>query len=158
IGGVMSVAERSPLENLMSRSLRPSGRCLSVIMLATVISVLAWTNPAAQADTPGDLYFTTTPCRLLDTRSGPPLSRGWTTVITAAGNCEVPLGASEVVLNITAIIPTAAGSLTAYSGAAIPPDPTLPFKAGVTRANNAIVMLDSLGKFNLLATLGGGKV
>jgi hypothetical protein len=104
------------------------------------------------------LYFIVTPCRLLDTRSGPPLSSGTTYLIMAAGSCEIPSGASEVVLNITVTSPTAAGGLTAYSGATVPPDPTLPFKAGQTRANNAIVMLDALGKFNLLPVLGGGTV
>ena len=93
-------------------------------------------------------FHTVTPCRVVDTRDatgpygGPALSAGAARAFALAGPCGVPSEASAVVLNVTVVNPTSAGSLTLYPGTGIVPGATtISFTAGRTRANNATMAL-----------------
>ncbi len=97
-------------------------------------------------------FYTATPCRVVDTRDpalgGPaPLVAGYDAVFTIPGRCAIPASAKAVSLNVTVTASTSAGHLRLYP--ADRPRPlasTLNFAAGQTRANNAVVRLDALGR------------
>jgi hypothetical protein len=97
-----------------------------------------------------------TPCRVLDTRNavgplgGPPIAAGGLRSFVATGvTCNVPAGTVAISANVTVVNPTAAGDLLVYpNGLSSPPTAsTISFRAGRTRANNAIVYLASDGSF-----------
>jgi hypothetical protein len=81
-------------------------------------------------------FFTTPPCRVLDTRLpvSQPLtsydSQHWVYLI---GKCGIPVSASAVAFNLTAVAPTTAGSLSVdpYSGGTLP---VVHFQPAQTRA------------------------
>lgn len=99
------------------------------------------------ADVASDFY-TVAPCRLFDSRTGPALSSP--TTIQSTGVCTVPSQANAVTLNLTAIVPSEGGHITAYTTAeAAPAVSTLDFNAGQTRANDAIVRLSAGGAFDI---------
>jgi outer membrane protein assembly factor BamB len=93
-------------------------------------------------------FFTVTPCRLVDTRGsngpfgGPPLQGGGTRrLFPIAGRCGVPSSAVAVALNVTVVSPTGPGNLSVGPAGVALSTSTINFKAGWTRANNAIVGL-----------------
>jgi hypothetical protein len=97
-------------------------------------------------------FYTLTPCRVLDTRDpadGPALSAGATRVFTIANRCSVPLAAKSVSVNVTVTQPTAPGHLILFPGGTPPGVSTINFRAGQTRANNAIVPLSATGTLSV---------
>jgi N-acetylneuraminic acid mutarotase len=101
-------------------------------------------------------FFTVTPCRLFDSRSGPPIASGVETILTVAGHCGIGTGASAVALNLTVVGPSGDGFLTAYPNPGqTPATSTINFRSGQTRANNAVLALAPDGslqlKFSILA-------
>ena len=96
-----------------------------------------------------------TPCRLLDTRNAvgplgaPALGALASRSFVASGNCNVPSGAVAISANVTVVNPTVTGDLVAYpNGLASPPGTsTVSFRAGRTRANNALIYLAGDGSF-----------
>ena len=107
------------------------------------------------------LFYTVTPCRQLDTRSGPgtPIAAAGTLTVPLTGTpCGIPSGATSVSVNLTVTQETAPGYLTIY-----PADETQPltsninFKVGPSRANNAILDLssDGTGSVNVFNGSGG---
>jgi hypothetical protein len=112
---------------------------------AAVITARAATLPLG--------FFTVAPCRMVDTRNangslgGPILTTGQTRnfpVLSAA--CGVPATAKALSVNLTAVLPSAAGSLVLYPGdATLPASSNLNFDAGSVRANNAVVGLSRNG-------------
>jgi hypothetical protein len=93
-------------------------------------------------------FFTVTPCRVVDTRGGPPVSPGHSGIFMMAGQCGIPSSANAVSLNVTVTQPTAPGHVLIYPYGLLGPGPTvstLNYRAGQTRANNAIVTLGSGG-------------
>ena len=123
--------------------------CMSASGTATV-AVL----PAGSAV----FFYTVTPCRQLDTRSGSPISPGGTLAVVLTGACGIPSGATSVSVNVVVTQETALGHLTIY-----PADQTQPivstinFNAGQTRANNAVLGLsrDGTGRVNVVNGSGG---
>jgi hypothetical protein len=121
---------------------------------------LGWRPPVATETVATD-YYTLTPCRLLDTRlapnqllpgpyGGPAAPPGGERVLVVADRCGIPSSAKAVSLNVTAVAPVAPGNLRFYPGDATAPNvSSLNFAAGLTRANNAIVMLASSGSATL---------
>jgi len=100
----------------------------------------------------GDSLFTVSPCRVVDTRDaglgGPnPLAAGVSTAFSIAGRCGIPSTAIAVSANLTAVGAAARGYLTVYPGDAAGPPlvSNINFTPGVTRANNAIVLLATNG-------------
>ena len=112
-------------------------------------------------DTGLDL-FTLTPCRVLDTREGTPLTSGVTRIIDVAGLCGVPATAKAVSVNVTAIPGTSGGTMTLFPGdIGVPGTLTVPFKASNNRANNAVMGLASNGDGTLAVYVeitGGGTM
>jgi hypothetical protein len=110
-------------------------------------------------------FYPSTPCRIMDTRSpagpsgGPNLEAGFERVALVSGRCGIPATARSVALNITVTQPSAAGHLTAYETGIPPPDTfSISYSAGRTRANNAIVGLDPLGRFTVKCMQASGTV
>ena len=103
----------------------------------------------------GTVYTAVTPVRIADTRAnsgfqgaGDTLSSGQILTIRVAGlpSDGVPITATAVVLNITAVNPSSAGYLTAYaSGQTTPFASTVNFIAGQTIANEATITLGNNG-------------
>lgn len=93
----------------------------------------------------GGGFYTLTPCRVIDTRSqGGPLTPGTERTVTMVGACGIPATATSVSVNITAADPTSTGELTAYPGFEPIPNPAtsaISYRAGLTRANNAVLKL-----------------
>ena len=111
---------------------------------------------------PGETdYFTLPACRLIDTRNahgplgGPALQPWAERAFAVAGACGVPPTARALAINLTAVLPTAAGYVQVYAGdAAPPPTSSINFAAGKARANNAIVSLASDGTTTFKARAG----
>jgi hypothetical protein len=115
------------------------------------------------AATQGFGYYTVTPCRLLDTRSnGPAWVSGTVRVVQVTGMCGIPSNAVAVSLNITAVLPSAAGYITLLPGNGIlPPTSTINFAGGSVRANNAVMELasDASGTLaGLVSLVSSGQV
>jgi hypothetical protein len=107
----------------------------------------------------GGVFYTVTPCRLLDTRGGSPLISGFEHVLEVPPSCGVPADARAITVNLTVVGATAGGEVVAYpSDLATPGTSTLSFSVGQTRANNAVVLFaaDGSGSVAFLATLNGG--
>lgn len=111
---------------------------------------LGW-KPAVGTTTPALDYYTLTPCRLVDTRitpgayGGPAILPGQR-VFVATGQCGIPATAKALAVNLTIISPGATGHLKVFPGNGVPTTATaISFTAGITRANNATVMLSSSG-------------
>ena len=98
-------------------------------------------------------FYTVRPCRVFDSRVGQtPLTSAESTrrLSLATSSCAIPATASAVAANVTVVNPSAAGHLTFYPGNYPPPaTSTLNFRAGRTRANNAILPLATDGSGTL---------
>lgn len=98
-------------------------------------------------------FYTTAPCRIIDTRNssgadaGAPILAGSATrSVSIAGKCGLPATAKSLSLNVTVTGPAAGGHLTLYPADAAPPlASTINFRAGQTRANNAVLRVAADG-------------
>jgi PKD-like domain/FG-GAP-like repeat len=93
-------------------------------------------------------FFLVTPCRVADTRNpsgqsgGPALAAGAIRSFPVAGICGIPSSAAAVAINLAVVGPTSAGDLAVYpADQAAPLASSINFRAGVVRANNAIIPL-----------------
>ena len=105
-------------------------------------------NSNASGALPALDFFTVTPCRVLDTRSGAPVAAGVDrTFVMVGGTCAVPATARAVSLNVAVTGPTAEGNVRLFpTGAAVPVISTINYSAGQTRTNNVVVSLSALGE------------
>jgi uncharacterized repeat protein (TIGR01451 family) len=90
-----------------------------------------------------------TPCRVIDTRSSDPpaLAADSLRRFDVAGRCGIPMDAVAVASSLAAVNPTDIGNLRLFpDGAPEPLASAINFRAGHTRANNAIVPLGDLGR------------
>jgi subtilisin family serine protease len=101
-------------------------------------------------------FYSLAPCRLVDTRGvpgdtgGPALQAGAIRAFPAAGLCEILPTARAISVNVTITQPTMAGQLTLFpSSAVVPTASTVNYGAGQTRANNAVILLDEFGNFDV---------
>jgi hypothetical protein len=112
-------------------------------------------------------FYTLTPCRVIDTRNptgplgGPALvagaTRTFTVTGTAPGECQIPSTAKSISVNLTVTQPTSLGYLVLFpGGTAAPLASTINFRAGQTRANNAIVSISASGTLSVLDGQGSG--
>jgi subtilase family serine protease len=114
------------------------------------------------AATGGDTYMPISPTRICDTRggnsttcSGDPPKSGATLTVGVAGSAGVPSAAKAVTLNVTAISPTAAGYLTAWSGTGAPPlSSNVNFAIGQVVATLATTPVSSAGAVGLFNASG----
>ena len=108
------------------------------------------------------------PGRLLETRSGRQtvdgqlqgggaIGGGRSVQVDVAGRHEIPDGVDQVVVNITAIQPSANGYMTAYEcGSSVPTTSNLNFKAGRNIARLSVVDISSDGGFCLFSNVTSG--
>jgi hypothetical protein len=114
----------------------------------------------------GSTYTPVSPTRICDTRSGSstactgnPPGKSGTLGVGVTGNAGVPTGATAVTINVTAITPTAAGYLTAWSGAGtVPLSSNVNFVAGQVVATLVTVPLSSSGSIGLFNFSGTTNV
>ena len=109
-------------------------------------------------------FHTLVPCRIVDTRDangptgGPALFSGNVRDFPVAGICGVPPTAKAVAANLIAITPTAEGYLTVFpAGSSIPLASTINFRAGIVRANNAILGLGTSGQVSVFCGIPSGS-
>ena len=126
---------------------------------------LATYGGAADYRFPAASFFTVTPCRAVDTRSPagpfaePALDAGSERSFTLLGRCGISPTATSIAANLTVTGASEAGHLIAYqAGSPLPPMSTINYRAGQTRANNAILSLDATGRFALWPLQAGGTV
>jgi hypothetical protein len=111
-------------------------------------------------------FHTLPPCRLVDTRdpllSGPSaLQAGGYAAFSIAVRCGVPETAQAVSVNLTVTQPTSAGDLRVYpADTSVPLVSSINYSPAQTRANNAIVSLNALGRIGVFVeqTLGTAHV
>jgi hypothetical protein len=112
---------------------------------------IAYGQAIGRIHDPGNL-FTLAPCRVLDTRNptgpygGPALQAGESRLFTLAGRCGIPAFATAVAANVAVTQPNAPGYLTLYPPGSSPLVSNLNYRAGQTRANNAVVGLSGAGQ------------
>lgn len=114
---------------------------------------------------PAASFYTLAPCRVADTRDaagvfgGPAVAAGRVRLFPVAGRCGVPPGAKAVAVNVTVTQPASAGHLSISSPYAFSPNAsTLNYRAGQTRANNAIVSLGAGGEIRVFCAQPSGGV
>ena len=112
---------------------------------------------ASFTPTTGNDLFVVTPCRLVDSRGGPALAAGAHTY-ALGGRCGIPVTATALVLNVTAVTPTGNGFVVLHpAGRPAPSTSTLSFRAGKTRANNAIGTWNEAGEITVTMN-GAGSI
>ncbi len=124
------------------------------------------TPTPTRTPTPKALFFyTTTPCRLVDTRlpsgplGGPSLAAGASRTFVLVNQCGIPATARALSLNATVAGPTAPGYLTLYPGGTIrPTTSTVTYGVGRTRADHSIVSLGASGDLAVFCGQASGKV
>jgi uncharacterized repeat protein (TIGR01451 family) len=105
---------------------------------------------------PGQYFYTLSPCRLVDTRAasgvpfgGPIIVSPHTRTFGLVGACGIPATARAVSLNIAVTQPNATGFVTLFpAGGATPVVSTINYAAGDTLSNNAIVPLSADGRLS----------
>jgi hypothetical protein len=104
----------------------------------------------------GFCFYTVTPCRILDSRTGSPLASGVEDAVQVGGKCGVPMSARAVVANVTVVGATEDGFLSVYpdAGGNPPTTSTLNFMAGQTLANNLVSGLAKGGQGTLVVQPG----
>jgi glucose/arabinose dehydrogenase len=110
-------------------------------------------------------FHTLPPCRVLDTRNptgpygGPRLAAGMDRAFTIGGQCNVPSGARAVAANLTVTGPTDPGHLVVLpAGGALTDSSAINFRAGQTRANNAVLTLGPDGAILVRTGMAAGGV
>jgi RHS repeat-associated protein len=117
-------------------------------------------------------YVATAPARLLDTRAAtyvgtctpvatcPKATVGTTLELQVTGKANIPTtGVSAVVVNVTAVAPTAGGYLTAWKADTTqPPTPNVTFVGGQTIGNLAIVPVSATGTIKLATAAANADV
>ncbi|HSS44818.1 MAG TPA: hypothetical protein VLO07_05690, partial [Thermoanaerobaculia bacterium] len=89
-------------------------------------------------------FFTLTPCRVIDTRSTntPALAAAGQRTFLLTGSCGIPSTAQAVSVNVAVTGESAGGHLQIFpAGSPLPLTSVINYRAGQTRANNAIISL-----------------
>lgn len=113
------------------------------------------------AGDPGQGFFTVTPCRTIDTRGAdaPALVAGSARTFFVTGDCGIPSSARTLSTNITITQPTADGNLRVDAGGAPPPTTSvINYRAGQTRANNALIRIGPGGTITVYCDQALGTV
>ena len=109
-------------------------------------------------------HYTIAPCRVLDTRwpagplGGPAMAAGSSRTFAAWGVCGIPATARALSVNVTVTGASNLGHIRLHpADQLVPPTSALNFRAGVTRANNAILALDPAGDFRVWCVMPSGS-
>lgn len=110
-------------------------------------------------------FHTVVPCRVLDTRDpsgthgGPLLIAGMDRTFPIGGQCGIPPDARAVSVNVTVTGASGPGHLVILpAGGALTEASTINFRAGQTRANNAILTLGPAGGIVVRTGMASGGV
>jgi hypothetical protein len=107
-------------------------------------------------------FYTLTPCRVVDTRSGSPLTSGSPATFQVSGTCGVPASARAVAFNVTVTSSTGDGYVVLWpADLGRPGSTSISFATNAVRANNGIIGLATDGSGTLKAeslVAGGGTV
>lgn len=100
------------------------------------------------------------PSRVADTRKGgTPVAGGTSRSFQIAGNGGIPVGATSVALNVTAINPSGLGNLRVYpDGATVPTASNINYIPGVDKSAFVIVNLPANGKIDVYSDGGTAGV
>ena len=149
--------------NWVARETRPNLVTVSVGM-GDLVSFVATSPTDVVADVEGYFlppsgsaggYVPVPPSRLLDTRSGMPLTGGATLDLQVTAGGVPSTGVSGVVLNVTVTNTSAAGYLTVYpAGAPRPTASNLNWLAGWTVPNRVFVSVGTAGKVTFFNSSG----
>jgi Subtilase family len=105
-------------------------------------------------------FNTLPPCRVVDSRDapgaygGPALVGQQSRTFMLRGRCGIPLTATAVAANLTAIPTGGDGYLFAYASEFQPNVSTLNYRNRLVRANNAVLSMDSAGNVRVFANVG----
>ncbi|NUT48896.1 MAG: hypothetical protein HOV94_16555 [Saccharothrix sp.] len=158
----LNLAAGETRANQVTAALRPDQRLLYLTNNAGTVHLIAdlagyYTTDAASR------FTTTSPTRVLDTRTSTALGPGATRELDLSG--QVPSSATSVTLNLTGTEPTAATHVIAYpSGATRPVVSNLNLEPGQTvpnlvtvalGANRRITLYNNAGSTHLVADLAG---
>ena len=123
-------------------------RSIAFLQPKIVLAVGTCIFPFTVAAAGPAMFYSLTPCRILDTRgatgalAGPALQANATRIFGVAGACGVPATAKSISTNVTITQPAASGDLKMFPGdLGVPSGTAISFSAGATRANNAQVRL-----------------
>ena len=163
----LTIVDRSAVDTkapggsvFISRGVRA---CL-VLALTAVGLVASPDAPAmAAASTVPGTFVSTNPTRLLDTRlnlGGSVIRPGGTLSLQVLGVGPIPAdGVSAVMLNVTAVLPTAAGYLTVWpEGGTRPVASNLNFAQGQTVANAVVAQVGADGRVDFFNYTGSTQV
>ena len=129
-----------------------AGGTVTVTNAGGPVQVVADVQGYFTADTSGAVYVPLTPTRLVDTRVGKgiaaPIGAAGSAAVQVAGAAGVPLGATAVVVNLTAVSPTGPGFLSAGPAASTKTS-VLNFATGGTVANLVMAQLSPTGTLTL---------
>lgn len=104
----------------------------------------------------GYSFYTVTPCRALDTRQtgmGGKLVAGVQRDFLMRGTCGIPATAVALSANLTVVGTEGLGYVLVYPPNMVPPPTSsVNFSAGQTRANNALLTLDTAGQIAAVAS------
>ncbi|HEY6147543.1 MAG TPA: hypothetical protein VIZ69_07580, partial [Thermoanaerobaculia bacterium] len=122
------------------------------------------TPTSAPTPTPGISYFTISPCRVADTRNapgpsgGPALSANTVRSFPVTGVCGIPPGARAVAINLAVFQPSNDGDLRLFpAGGTAPLASAINFRAGIVRANNALVPVGIGGQISVQCDMPSGS-
>jgi uncharacterized repeat protein (TIGR01451 family) len=124
------------------------------------------TTTATNSVTTAGTYYNLEPCRILDTRlapdgtyAGPALPSGGRRLIPAFGQCGIPATARALALNVTVVSVAGEGFLRLFPANVEPPTTsTVNYSAGVTRANNAVIVLSPDGVIAVDGMVASGSI
>ncbi|MFI5120401.1 MAG: hypothetical protein ACHQM4_08305, partial [Thermoanaerobaculia bacterium] len=128
----------------------PAAGSLTLVLPARSATLAVVALPTVAPPPPvATSFHTAAPCRILDTRNasgphgGPALAAGVRRDFILTGTCGIPPTAISISANVTVTQPSTAGTLVAFPAelAQAPLATTLAFRAGMTRANNAILLV-----------------
>jgi len=155
-GTYYAVATKDGFDSRLYDSLACPGACDPTTGTPITVSGAAVTGIDFSLSTQSLDFYTVPPCRALDTRNavgglgGPALGCRGDRSFPVAGTCGVPFDAKALSVSVTATGSTGSGHLRLHAGrTAIPAASSLNYTAGLTRANNAIVPLGTVGELGI---------
>jgi hypothetical protein len=138
-----------------------SGSVVAVDGTSAPTFTVTWTGGAAVVPGAPGSFVALTPVRLLDTRVGSggtgPLAAAGSVDLQVTGRGGVPAdGVGAVILNVTAVTPTAPGYLTVFpTGTSAPNASNLNFTAGQVVPNLVLAKIGTNGKVTIRNGSGG---
>lgn len=132
---------------------------LVAVAIATIALLLTSTEhqtvTAGSGSSAPSALTAITPCRLADTRLEPSLWIDPTLIrVAVSGRCGVPQGATAAAITVTITRPIGVGYVTAYpTGTDMPLASTINFAQAETRANGALIRLETNGSIDAYTSM-----